>query len=251
MLISGGTGSGKTTLLGALSEAIPHDERVVSIEETAELQLRNRHVVRMETRPPNTEGAGQVTQRDLVRNSLRMRPDRIIVGEVRGPEAFDMLQALNTGHDGSLSTIHANDVLDALFRLEMMMALTGMELPLAVTRQYIAMGIRLVVHLARQKGGARRIVRISEVLPLNAGNYELRDVFVFETLGVDVRGATGRAFPRDGLSAGVPRPLATRRACAGRRPLRAALLEPIGVRPDHSLAAEIEDKINRLADGLL
>ena len=119
-----------------------------------------------------------------------MRPDRIIVGEVRGPEAFDMLQALNTGHDGSLSTIHANDVLDALFRLEMMMALTGMELPLAVTRQYIAMGIRLVVHLARQKGGARRVARISEVLPLNAGNYELRDVFVFETLGVDTHGAT-------------------------------------------------------------
>jgi pilus assembly protein CpaF len=189
LMLSGGTGSGKTTLLGALTQSIPDAERVVSIEETAELRLLNRHAARLETRPPNSEGTGQVTQRDLLRNSLRMRPDRIIVGEVRGPEAFDMLQAMNTGHEGSLSTIHANDVLDALLRLEMMVALTGLELPLSVVRQYITMGVRLVVHLARLKGGARRVVRVAELVGLNEGQYDLRDVFVFESTGVDPDGS--------------------------------------------------------------
>ena len=197
-MISGGTGSGKTTLLGALTAAIPDEERVVSIEETAELRLRNRHQARLETRPPNSEGAGQVTQRDLLRNSLRMRPDRIIVGEVRGPEAFDMLQAMNTGHEGSLSTIHANDVHDALLRLEMMVALTGLELPSAVVRQYVAMGIRLVIHLARLKGGARRIVRIAELTGIEDGQYALKDIFVFESLGVDSSGSVQGQFRATG-----------------------------------------------------
>ena len=155
-LISGGTGAGKTTLLNALSAFIPPGERLISIEDSAELQLDHRHVVRLETRNANVEGAGLVAQRDLVRNSLRMRPDRILVGEVRGAEALDMLQAMNTGHEGSLTTIHANDTRDALARLEMMVAMTGLELPIPVVRQYIASGIRMVVHLSRLQGGARR-----------------------------------------------------------------------------------------------
>lgn len=202
LMLSGGTGSGKTTLLGALSESIPHAERVVSIEETAELRLLNKHVTRLETRPPNSEGTGQVTQRDLLRNSLRMRPDRIIVGEVRGPEAFDMLQAMNTGHEGSLSTIHANDVLDALMRLEMMVALTGLELPLSVVRQYISMGIHLIVHLGRLKGGARRVVRVAELVGLKDGQYDLRDIFAFESIGVDSRGVLQGRFVATGYRPG-------------------------------------------------
>lgn len=198
MLISGGTGSGKTTLLGALSGAIAARERVVVIEETSELQLKNRHSARMEARPANVEGQGQVTLRDLVRNALRMRPDRIVVGEVRGPEAFDMLQAMNTGHEGSLTTIHANDAYDALLRLEMMVALTGLELPLTVVRQYVAMAIRLVVHLSRLPGGARKISRVSELVGLKDGMYELRDLFVFETQGVDPNGSVVGEFHTSG-----------------------------------------------------
>ena len=187
-LISGGTGSGKTTLLGALSASIPDGERLVTIEDSAELQLRHRHVVRLETRDENVEGMGEMTQRDLVRNSLRMRPDRIIVGEVRGPEALDMLQAMNTGHEGSLTTIHANDTLDALARLEMMVAMTGLELPIGVVRQYIAAGIRLVVHLARLQGGVRRITRVSEIVEVADGNYRIQDIFGFRQQGVDAEG---------------------------------------------------------------
>jgi pilus assembly protein CpaF len=187
-LISGGTGAGKTTLLNALTTYIPGDERVVTIEDSAELQLQNKHVVRMETRPPNTEGTGEMTQRVLVRNSLRMRPDRIIIGEVRGAEALDMLQAMNTGHEGSLTTIHANDTRDALARLEMMVAMSGFELPVPVIRQYIATGIALVVHLARLKGGVRRVMRISELVGTENGELVLEDVFGFEQLGVNERG---------------------------------------------------------------
>ncbi len=187
-LISGGTGSGKTTLLGALSASIPDGERLVTIEDSAELQLRHRHVVRLETRDENVEGMGEMTQRDLVRNSLRMRPDRIIVGEIRGPEALDMLQAMNTGHEGSLTTIHANDTLDALARLEMMVAMTGLELPIGVVRQYIAAGIRLVVQLARLQGGARRITRVSEIVEVADGNYRIQDIFGFRQQGVDAEG---------------------------------------------------------------
>src|SRR6185436_19500450 len=171
VLISGGTGSGKTTLLNALSAFIDDAERIVTIEDSAELQLQQSHVGRLETRPPNAEGTGEVTQRDLVRNALRMRPDRIIVGEVRGAEVWDMLQAMNTGHEGSLTTIHANDTRDALARLEMMVAMAGFELPVPVVRQYIASGIKLIVHLARLKGGSRRVTRVSEIVGVKNGEY--------------------------------------------------------------------------------
>ena len=192
-LISGGTGTGKTTLLNALSASIPPSERLVTIEDSAELRLQHPHVIPLETRVENTEGAGAVTQRDLLRNSLRMRPDRILVGEVRGPEALDMLQAMNTGHEGSLTTIHANDTRDALSRLEMMAAMTGFDLPTPVMRQYIAAGIKLVVHLARLCGGVRRVTRVSELVEVVDGQYRLEDVFAFEQSGLDAEGrAEGR-----------------------------------------------------------
>lgn len=193
-LVSGGTGAGKTTLLNALTKFIPAEERLITIEDSAELNLHHRHVIRLETRPPNTEDAGEVTQRALVRNSLRMRPDRIIVGEVRGSEALDMLQAMNTGHEGSLTTIHANDTRDALARLEMMVAMTGYELPVPVVREYIATGIRLVIHLARLKGGARRVMRISEIVGIKDGVYQLEDIFGYEQTGVLDGQAVGEYF---------------------------------------------------------
>ena len=180
VLISGGTGTGKTTLLNALAGAVPHDERIVTVEDSAELRLCHPHVVRMESRMPNTEGVGSVTLRDLVRNALRMRPDRLLVGEVRGPEAIDMLQAMNTGHEGSFSTIHANDTKDALTRLEMMIAMGGFELPLPVIRAYVAAGIRLIAQMARWKGGARRVVRISEIVGVRGGEIHLEDVFRYQ-----------------------------------------------------------------------
>jgi pilus assembly protein CpaF len=197
-LISGGTGAGKTTMLNALSAYIPHDERLVTIEDSAELKLQHPHVIALETRISNTEGAGEVTQRDLVRNSLRMRPDRILCGEVRGAEALDMLQAMNTGHEGSLTTIHANDTRDALARLEMMVAMTGFELPVPVVRQYIAAGIKLVVHLARLKGGVRKVTRVSEIVGVVDGMYQLEDMFVFEQSGVDERGVAAGRFRATG-----------------------------------------------------
>jgi pilus assembly protein CpaF len=184
ILVSGGTGSGKTTLLNALSRFIPSDERLVTIEDSAELKLQQSHVIQLETKMANAEGAGEVTQRDLVRNALRMRPDRIIVGEVRGGEALDMLQAMNTGHEGSLTTIHANDTRDALTRLEMMVMMAGFELPVHVIRYYIASAIKLVVQLARMKGGARRVVKISEIVGLEPGPYHVRDLFGFRQKGV-------------------------------------------------------------------
>jgi pilus assembly protein CpaF len=193
-LVSGGTGAGKTTMLNALSTAIPHDERIITIEDSAELILQSRHIVRMETRPANSEGQGGVTQRDLVRNSLRMRPDRILVGEVRGGEALDMLQAMNTGHEGSLTTIHANDTRDALARLEMMVAMTGLELPIRVVREYIGAGIKLVVHLSRLKGGVRRVTRVSEIVTAANGEYVLEDVFGFKQQGLDERGVARGEF---------------------------------------------------------
>jgi len=184
-LISGGTGAGKTTLLNALVAFVRENERLITIEDSAELNFRHPHVVRLETRDPNVEGTGEVTQRELVRNSLRMRPDRIIIGEVRGAEALDMLQAMNTGHEGSLTTIHANDTRDALARLEMMVAMTGLELPVPVVRQYISAGIRLVVHLARLQGGVRRITRISEIVGIQDGAYQIEDIFRYKQLGVN------------------------------------------------------------------
>ena len=191
ILISGGTGAGKTTLLNALSSCIPDSERIITIEDSAELILQHRHVARLETRPANSEGTGEFTQRDLVRNSLRMRPDRIIVGEVRGVEAFDMLQAMNTGHEGSLTTIHANDAHDALMRLEMMVAMANLELPHEVVRSYIGSGIGVVVQISRLKGGARRIMRVAELNPFLDGrkqSYQLSDVFKFKRTGVGEAG---------------------------------------------------------------
>ncbi len=187
-LISGGTGSGKTTLLNAMAGFIPSDERLITIEDSAELRLLHKHVIRMETRPANSEGSGEIPQRALVRNSLRMRPDRIIVGEVRGPEALDMLQAMNTGHEGSLTTIHANDTRDSLSRLELMVAMGGFDLPVNVVRQYIATGISLVVHLARLKGGIRRVMKISEIVGLNDNGFHVEDIFGFEQTGLDEHG---------------------------------------------------------------
>lgn len=189
MLISGGTGSGKTTLLNALSNFIPREERLVTIEDSAELLLQHKHVVRLETKTENTEGVGEISQRQLVKNSLRMRPDRIIIGEVRGAEALDMLQAMNTGHEGSMTTIHANDTRDALARLEMMVAMSGFDLPLPVIRQYIANGIGIVLHGARLKGGQRSITRVSEIIALNErGDYQVEDIFGFEQTGLDDQG---------------------------------------------------------------
>ena len=187
-LIAGGTGAGKTTLLNALSAFIPVDERIITIEDSAELLLQHPHVVQLEHRKANSEGAGEVTARDLVRNSLRMRPDRILVGEVRGPEALDMLQAMNTGHEGSLTTIHANDTRDALARIEMMVAMSGFELPIKVVREYVASGMKLVVHLARLKGGIRRVMCISEIISAQNGEYQMQDVFGFRQQGLDEQG---------------------------------------------------------------
>ncbi len=205
-LISGGTGAGKTTLLNVMSAFIPPGERLITIEDSAELQLVHRHVVRLETRNANVEGAGMVAQRDLVRNSLRMRPDRILIGEVRGAEALDMLQAMNTGHEGSLTTIHANDTRDALARLEMMVAMTGLELPIPVVRQYIASGIRLVVHLSRLQGGERKITRISEVVGLENGSYRIEDIFGYRQTGVDSDDAAiGEFFATGYVPACLPR----------------------------------------------
>ncbi len=197
-MISGGTGAGKTTLLNALSAAIPRDERLVTIEDSAELLLQHPHVARLETRQANTEGVGEIAARDLVRNSLRMRPDRIIVGEVRGSEALDMLQAMNTGHEGSLTTIHANDTRDALSRLEMMIAMAGFELGTNVVRQYVAAGIKLVVHLSRLKGGVRRVMRISEIVDVQNGEYRLQEVFGFKPAGLDEQGRARGSFYRTG-----------------------------------------------------
>jgi pilus assembly protein CpaF len=187
ILISGGTGSGKTTLLNALSSCIPATQRIITIEDSAELQLQHNHVARLETRPANGEDLVPYSQRDLVRNSLRMRPDRIIVGEVRGAEALDMLQAMNTGHEGSLTTIHANDTVDAVSRLEMMVAMTSLGLPSAVVRSYICSGIDLLVHLTRHSDGKRHVVRISE-LNRTADGYNLNDIFTFDRTGTDARG---------------------------------------------------------------
>jgi pilus assembly protein CpaF len=180
ILVSGGTGSGKTTLLNALSTAIPEDERIVTIEDAAELMLNQRHVLRLESRPPNIEGEGQVTIRDLVRNTLRMRPDRIIVGEARGEEALDMLQAMNTGHDGSLSTLHANTPRDALSRVETMVLMAGYELPVRAIRQQVASALDLIVHLERMQDGVRRVTQITEVQRMESDVVTLQDLYEFK-----------------------------------------------------------------------
>ncbi|MEA4907592.1 MAG: CpaF family protein [Anaerolineaceae bacterium] len=184
IVISGGTGSGKTTLLNVLSEYIPNDERIVTIEDAAELQLQQDHVVRMETKPPNSEGRNAVTIRDLVRNSLRMRPDRIVVGEVRGGEALDMLQAMNTGHDGSLTTIHANSPRDSISRMETLCLMAGMDLPVRVIREQIASAVDLVVQQSRLRDGSRKVTSITEVAGMEGDTVVMTDIFRFEQTGV-------------------------------------------------------------------
>lgn len=188
VLVSGGTGAGKTTLLNVLSSFIPRRERIVTIEDSAELQLQQPHVVRLETRPPNVEGKGEVSQRDLVRNSLRMRPDRIIVGEVRGGEALDMLQAMNTGHDGSLTTIHANSPRDALTRVESMVAMSGFNLPAGPLRAQIASAIDVVLQLERQEDGKRRLVSVQEINGLEGEIITMSEIFHFDRKGMDEDG---------------------------------------------------------------
>lgn len=185
ILISGGTGSGKTTLLNALSRWIPNGERTVTIEDAAELQLQQEHVVRLETRPPNIEGKGEINQRDLLRNALRMRPDRIIIGEVRGTETMDMLQAMNTGHEGSMTTVHANSPRDAMCRVENMVSMTGLNYPVHVIRQQMASAIHLVIHVGRLTGGRRKILRIAEITGMESDVILLQDLFRFTQTGVD------------------------------------------------------------------
>ncbi len=199
MVISGGTGSGKTTLLNALSAFIPHDERVATIEDAAELKLQQPHVARMETRPANIEGVGEITTRDLVRNALRMRPDRIIVGECRGPEALDMLQAMNTGHDGSLTTVHANGTRDALSRLEMMVGMAGFDLPIWIIRRQIASAIQVVVQVARLPGGTRKVTKISEITGMEGDIVSMHDIFSFKQTGVDAHGGAQGYFHTNGI----------------------------------------------------
>jgi pilus assembly protein CpaF len=188
IVVSGGTGSGKTTFLNVLSSFIPGNERVVTIEDPCELQMRQRHVIRLETRPANVEGKGLVAQRDLVRNALRMRPDRIIVGEVRAGEAFDMLQAMNTGHDGSLTTAHANAPRDAIARIENMVLMAGFDLPVRAIREQVASALDLVVHVSRLADGSRKVTHVTEVVGMEGQTVTLQDVFLFQQTGVDARG---------------------------------------------------------------
>ena len=199
ILIAGGTGSGKTTMLNCLSAEIPPDERIITIEDSAELQLQQPHVVRLETRPPNIEGHGEVTQRDLVRNSLRMRPERIVLGEIRGGEALDMLQAMNTGHDGSLATIHANTPRDTLMRLESMVAMTGLNIPTGAVRHQIASALDLLLQLERQEDGRRRITSIDEVQGMEGEVITTAQIFRFDRRGIDTEGNVVGKFVATGL----------------------------------------------------
>src|SRR3954465_6034621 len=200
VVISGGSGSGKTTILNTLSRFIPEEERVVTIEDTAELQMQQNHVVRLETRPANIEGAGAVTPRDLVINTLRMRPDRIIVGESRGPEALDMLQAMNTGHDGSMTTVHANTTRDAFSRLETMVMMASQHVPDKVIRQQLASAIHIVLQCARLADGTRRVVAISEVVGVEHDQVEMQDIFEFTRTGISPRGKVLGGFRGNGVT---------------------------------------------------
>jgi pilus assembly protein CpaF len=199
VIVSGGTGAGKTTLLNVLSSFIGDHERVITIEDAAELMLRQRHVVRLETRPSNIEGRGRVRQRELVINALRMRPDRIVVGEVRGEEALDMLQAMNTGHDGSLTTIHANSARDALYRLDTMVAMANLNIPEKAIRQQIASAVEIIVQIARQSDGTRRVTSITEITGMEAGVITLQDIFLFEKTGVREDGRVCGRFRATGI----------------------------------------------------
>jgi pilus assembly protein CpaF len=220
VIISGGTGAGKTTVLNVLSGYIPNSERIVTIEDAAELQLKQEHVVRLETRPPNIEGKGSVRMRQLVINSLRMRPDRIVVGEVRGEEAFDMLQAMNTGHEGSLTTVHANSPRDALSRIENMVSMANLNIPERAIRHQIANAVHAVVQVARLSDGSRKVITISEVIGMEGDMIALQDIFVFDRSGIDESGKVRGVFH----STGVPPHFAERLATAGCR-LSPALFE--------------------------
>ncbi len=220
IVVSGGTGAGKTTILNVLSGYIPNSERIVTIEDAAELQMKQEHVVRLETRPPNIEGKGAVRQRQLVINSLRMRPDRIIVGEVRGEEAFDMLQAMNTGHEGSLTTVHANSPRDALARLESMFSMANLNLPERAMRQQIASAIHAVVQVSRLSDGTRKVTSISEVTGMEGDLVMMQDIFVFDRRGIDEGGKVRGLFH----AVGIRPKFADRLATAGCR-LRPALFE--------------------------
>jgi pilus assembly protein CpaF len=209
LLISGGTGAGKTTVLNVLSGYIPNSERIVTIEDAAELQLKQEHVVRLETRPPNIEGKGSVRMRQLVINSLRMRPDRIVVGEVRGEEAFDMLQAMNTGHEGSLTTVHANSPRDALSRIENMVSMANLNIPERAIRHQIANAVHAVVQVARLSDGSRKILTVSEVTGMDNDMITLQDVFVFERSGIDESGKVRGVFRSTGLAPHFAERLAT------------------------------------------
>jgi pilus assembly protein CpaF len=199
ILISGGTGTGKTTMLNVMSAFIPHDERIVTIEDSAELQLQQPHTVRLETRPTNIEGKGGIDQQALVKNSLRMRPDRIIVGEVRGKEAVDMLQAMNTGHDGSLTTIHANSPRDALFRVENMFAMAGYNIPIKAVRNQIASALDVVIQLERMEDGVRRVVSIQEIDGMESDIITMSEIFKFERTGVNEHGQVLGNFAATGV----------------------------------------------------
>jgi len=223
-LVSGGTGAGKTTLLNVLSSFIGTTERIVTIEDSAELMLRQRHVVRLETRPANIEGKGHVRQRELVVNALRMRPDRIIVGEVRGEEALDMLQAMNTGHDGSLTTVHANSPRDALYRLDTMVAMANLNIPDRAIRQQVASAIELVVQIARLSDGTRKVTAISEITGMEREVITMQDIFVFEKLGVDEDGRVRGRFRATGI-----RPKCTERFATSGIQLPAQMFEHMKV----------------------
>ncbi len=199
ILVCGGTGSGKTTMLNCLSLFIPADERIVTIEDSAELMLQQPHVVRLETRPPNVEGKGEVSQRDLVKNTLRMRPDRIVVGEVRGAEVFDMLQAMSTGHDGSIATVHANTPRDSMGRLEMMMLLSGVQIPQRAMRQQIASALNIIVHVSRLSDGSRKILRISEISGMEGEMVMMQDLFEFKRTGIGPGGEVIGQFLATGI----------------------------------------------------
>jgi pilus assembly protein CpaF len=188
VVVSGGTGSGKTTLLNCLTNFIDKGERVITCEDSAELQLQQPHVVRLETRPPNLEGVGEISMRDLVKNCLRMRPERIIVGEVRGPEAFDLLQAMNTGHDGSMGTIHANNPREAISRIENMIAMGGFTLPAKTVREQIAGAVQVIVQAARLRDGSRKITHITEIVGMEGEVITLQDLYVYEITGEDDKG---------------------------------------------------------------
>jgi pilus assembly protein CpaF len=222
VIVSGGTGAGKTTLLNVLSGFIGDRERVVTIEDAAELKLRQRHVVRLETRPPNIEGKGAVRQRELVINALRMRPDRIVVGEVRGEEALDMLQAMNTGHDGSLTTIHANTPRDALYRLDTMVAMANLNIPDKAIRQQAASAIDIIVQIARLADGARRVVAISEITGMEGDVITMQDIFVFEKQGLNAEGRVVGRFRATGI-----RPRCAEKLAAAGHPLPIALFEHV------------------------